>query len=253
MPRETGKEQVVQIRCDEGVANHIGPEPCSGCREAIDEASVGASHWAVIVVLFRVPTRIGTRKGDMGGARKRPDDPAGHQSWHARTPTGRYPVRSAATRAGLRREGDEPQPTMSKREKSDFAIAARELANNAGMSTAERFKPSAGTKRNTGHSHTCRAEPGAHTTRAGPCAVGCKAAEAGTVHCTAVPCPWIAARTRSARCGDREAFWARPIRSRREQEEYSQCKSVYWDHWVLKCLHSASAAWATATLPTRPK
>ena len=26
--RETGKEQVVQVHYDEGVANHIGPEPC---------------------------------------------------------------------------------------------------------------------------------------------------------------------------------------------------------------------------------
>src|SRR5674476_45022 len=30
--RETGKEQVVQVHYDEGIANHIGPEPCAGNR-----------------------------------------------------------------------------------------------------------------------------------------------------------------------------------------------------------------------------
>ena len=39
--RETGKEQAVQVRCDEGVAIHIGPEPCAGIREDVGEASVG--------------------------------------------------------------------------------------------------------------------------------------------------------------------------------------------------------------------
>ena len=38
--RETGKEQVVQVHYDEGVAIHIGPEPCVGVLDA-DEASVG--------------------------------------------------------------------------------------------------------------------------------------------------------------------------------------------------------------------
>jgi hypothetical protein len=31
----------VQVRCDEGVASHIGPEPCAGIREDVGEASVG--------------------------------------------------------------------------------------------------------------------------------------------------------------------------------------------------------------------
>jgi hypothetical protein len=31
----------VQVHCDEGIANHIGPEPCAGAREGIGEASVG--------------------------------------------------------------------------------------------------------------------------------------------------------------------------------------------------------------------
>jgi len=39
--RETGKEEVVRVHCDEGVANHVGPEPCAGNREGVGEASVG--------------------------------------------------------------------------------------------------------------------------------------------------------------------------------------------------------------------
>jgi hypothetical protein len=31
----------VQVHCNEGVANHIGPEPCAGAREDVGEASVG--------------------------------------------------------------------------------------------------------------------------------------------------------------------------------------------------------------------
>jgi hypothetical protein len=39
--REAGEEWVVQVHYDEGVANHIGPEPCVvGC-EAGGEASAG--------------------------------------------------------------------------------------------------------------------------------------------------------------------------------------------------------------------
>jgi len=31
----------VEVHCDEGVATHIGPEPCAGLREDVGEASVG--------------------------------------------------------------------------------------------------------------------------------------------------------------------------------------------------------------------
>ena len=39
--QETGKEQEVEVLYDEGLANHIGPEPCGGLREEADEKSVG--------------------------------------------------------------------------------------------------------------------------------------------------------------------------------------------------------------------
>ena len=31
----------MKVHCDEGLANHIGPEPCAGVREGIGEASAG--------------------------------------------------------------------------------------------------------------------------------------------------------------------------------------------------------------------
>ena len=41
MRGETGKEQSVQVRGDEGVAIHVGPEPCVVVRKRDREASVG--------------------------------------------------------------------------------------------------------------------------------------------------------------------------------------------------------------------
>ena len=32
----------MQVHCDEGIANHIGPEPCAGIREDAGEASAHA-------------------------------------------------------------------------------------------------------------------------------------------------------------------------------------------------------------------
>ena len=46
--QETGKEQEVQVLYDEGLANHIGPEPCGGLREEADEKSVGARVGGVL-------------------------------------------------------------------------------------------------------------------------------------------------------------------------------------------------------------
>lgn len=38
---ETGMEYEVKVFCDEGLATHIGPEPCGAVREDSIEASVG--------------------------------------------------------------------------------------------------------------------------------------------------------------------------------------------------------------------
>jgi hypothetical protein len=39
--RETGRRQEVEVLRDEGVATHIGPEPCALVREDRGEASAG--------------------------------------------------------------------------------------------------------------------------------------------------------------------------------------------------------------------
>ena len=41
MRRETGKEYEVQVLCSEGVAIHVGPEPCVRVCEGTGEASAG--------------------------------------------------------------------------------------------------------------------------------------------------------------------------------------------------------------------
>ena len=38
----------MEVFYDEGVANHIGPEPCGGLREGTDEKSVGGHVGGVL-------------------------------------------------------------------------------------------------------------------------------------------------------------------------------------------------------------
>ena len=81
MRRETGKEQMVRVHYDEGVAIHIGPESCAGGREAVREALTGEcagqplSHEkADIPGADAVPTSGRPHEG--ARYRKLPDDPA---------------------------------------------------------------------------------------------------------------------------------------------------------------------------------
>src|SRR6266699_5207994 len=49
-PVKTGKEEVVKVHCDEGVATHIGPEPCADIREDTGEYlanRLGPVSWLV--------------------------------------------------------------------------------------------------------------------------------------------------------------------------------------------------------------
>jgi hypothetical protein len=84
----------VEFPCGEGIAIHIGPEPCAGVREDIGEASAGegnmdgrdiASAWTI-------------RRG--------------HRPWHVQTllawEPGDLTVDRSAIAAGPHREGEEP-------------------------------------------------------------------------------------------------------------------------------------------------
>ena len=85
----------MQVHCDEGVANHIGPEPCDGRREATGEASVGeragqplSRDSCVIPGADAVQNAEGNTK-----VRKREclDDPAWSEKPHVRTLFAREP------------------------------------------------------------------------------------------------------------------------------------------------------------------
>ena len=55
----------MQVHRDEGVAIHIGPEPCTGVREDVGEASVGDCIGQPLSrerVIFRAPTLSTERK-----------------------------------------------------------------------------------------------------------------------------------------------------------------------------------------------
>ena len=80
MRQETGKEYVVKVHCNEGVAIRIGPEPCAGIREDVGEASVGDGIGQPLSrerkTWFRAPTPYLWRKATRAGAPARvPDRP----------------------------------------------------------------------------------------------------------------------------------------------------------------------------------
>jgi hypothetical protein len=107
----------VQVHYDEGVAIHIGPEPCAGVREDVGEASVGEraaqplSHDRVAILgADAVQLAEGNTEGCVSASiltiRR------GLRPWHVRTLLVREPGDLASGqsqhRAGPRREGEEP-------------------------------------------------------------------------------------------------------------------------------------------------
>ena len=61
----------MEVRCDEGLANRIGPEPCAGIREDVGEASAGERAGQLLSrdrSLSRVPTLFHRRKATRTGA-----------------------------------------------------------------------------------------------------------------------------------------------------------------------------------------
>lgn len=86
----------MQVHCDEGVASHIGPEPCAGIREDVGEASVG-EHTGQPLSRDRnsVPgaDAVSLAEGNTGGcasasARR---TRRGRRTWHACTLFAREP------------------------------------------------------------------------------------------------------------------------------------------------------------------
>jgi hypothetical protein len=93
---ETGEEQAVQVRHDEGVAIRIDPEPCAGVREDDGEASAGAGtgqplsreNWISLGA-----DALDNAEGNMGEGVIASSRPArrGRRPWHVHKLFGREP------------------------------------------------------------------------------------------------------------------------------------------------------------------
>lgn len=107
----------MRVRHDEGVATHIGPEPCAGTREGVGEASVG--EWVGQPSSrdrLKAPGADAVRKAE-GHTEGRasasaPSTRRGRRPWHAQTLLVREPGDLGFGRlrawAGPHREGEEP-------------------------------------------------------------------------------------------------------------------------------------------------
>ena len=107
----------MQVHCDEGLANHIGPKPCAGIREGVGEASVGVRAGQPLSRdRKRVPgaDAVCVAEGKMfecanasAQATRR-----GRRTWHVRTLLVREPGGLGTDQpqywAGPHREGEEP-------------------------------------------------------------------------------------------------------------------------------------------------
>ena len=108
----------MQVRCDEGVAIHIGPEPCGGTREDDGEASVGEcigqplSHESAIT---SGADAVSDAEGNMDGRAIASTRTArrGRRPWHVQTLLVREPGdlvtgQGGTPASGPHREGDKP-------------------------------------------------------------------------------------------------------------------------------------------------
>jgi hypothetical protein len=107
----------VQVPCDEGVAIHIGPEPCVSSREAAGEASVGERIGQPLSRERRyVPgaDAVFSAEGNTDGCASASARTTrrGRRPWHVRTlparEPGGLPRDRLHSRSGPHREGEEP-------------------------------------------------------------------------------------------------------------------------------------------------
>src|SRR5918994_4200332 len=157
---------MVQVRYDEGVAIHIGPEPCVVVREGGGEASAGERIGQPSSRERK--TGPGRRRRSHGGRQhgRARDECSTGPAWSktlacADAPcagTGRSRLWPSMGVDGPHREGEEPKPMMDAGEKSDSAIVARKPTNKAGRPVAEPVERRAETKGNAGQQRTHRAQ-----------------------------------------------------------------------------------------------
>ena len=146
----------MRVRYDEGVANHIGPEPCAGLREGAGEASVGERIGQPLsrerLFISDADAVIGA-EGKTDGRVSASAWPVrrGLRPWHVRTLLvrepgdlwiGHRPQDDGAD--GPHREGEEPKPVMHDLEKSDSGIVAGKPTNKAGSRRRSRWSQGPG-------------------------------------------------------------------------------------------------------------
>jgi RNA-directed DNA polymerase len=154
----------VKVLCSEGVATHTGPEPCVDVRKGGGEASVGERIGQQLSRernLIPGADAVDRTEGHTDGhdTRERPDGPAWSETLAcADAPcagTGRSHVWPSPA-GGPHREGEEPQPMMYGRGKSDSAVVATKPTNKAERSATESVEPRAETKGNARQQSTGR-------------------------------------------------------------------------------------------------
>ena len=80
----------MKAHCDEGVATHIGPEPCAGVREDVGEASAGEHIGQPLsreIVVIPGADAVYSSEGNTDGCAIASARPArrGRRPWHVRT------------------------------------------------------------------------------------------------------------------------------------------------------------------------
>lgn len=80
----------MQVHCDEGVASHIGPEPCVGVREHVGEASAGENVGQALSRENRLIPGADALQAAEGNTRGRvtasvQSTRRGRRTWHAKT------------------------------------------------------------------------------------------------------------------------------------------------------------------------
>ena len=132
----------MKVHRNEGVAIHIGPEPCAGVREGVGEASAGEragqplSHERIADPGCRRCPRSGRQHRWRRVIASASAIRRGRRPWHARTLLAREPgdlrlgrLRSLPT--GPHREGEEPKPMMHEPEKSDLLHSSDEAGEQS--------------------------------------------------------------------------------------------------------------------------
>ena len=95
----------MQVHCDEGIANHIGPEPCVMTREGTGEASAGdcigqplSRESGFILGADAVQLAEGNTNGRVNASVRTPR--RGRRPWHVQTLLAREPGGLASDKSG---------------------------------------------------------------------------------------------------------------------------------------------------------